>query len=123
MDRIVKLLIAQIGFIFLGVILAAIPCFLIMGMDIAKVYVVVSGLFLGSLLLIWYMLSKKYVRFDSLTWSFHSVKVIILTIMLNVLFFFFANGLDGVSFYLFIRLRKSFYIRGRYLARCLKKRI
>ena len=35
MDRIVKLLIAQIGFIFLGVILAAIPCFLIMGMDIA----------------------------------------------------------------------------------------
>lgn len=54
MDRIVKLLIAQIGFIFLGVILAAIPCFLIMGMDIAKVYVVVSGLFLGSLLLIWY---------------------------------------------------------------------
>lgn len=36
MDRIVKLLIAQIGFIFLGVILAAIPCFLIMGMDIAK---------------------------------------------------------------------------------------
>ena len=45
MDRIVKLLIAQIGFIFLGVILAAIPCFLIMGMDIAKVYVVVSGLF------------------------------------------------------------------------------
>lgn len=69
MDRIVKLLIAQIGFIFLGVILAAIPCFLIMGMDIAKVYVVVSGLFLGSLLLIWYMLSKKYVRFVSLIWS------------------------------------------------------
>ena len=100
MDRIVKLLIAQIGFIFLGVILAAIPCFLIMGMDIAKVYVVVSGLFLGSLLLIWYMLSKKYVRFDSLTWSFHSVKVIILTIMLNVLFFFFANGLDGLSNFL-----------------------
>ena len=58
MDRIVKLLIAQIGFMLLGVILAAIPCILIMGIDIAKVHVIVSGLFLGSLLLIWYMLSK-----------------------------------------------------------------
>ena len=46
MDRIVKLLIAQIGFIFLGVILAAIHFLLIMGMYIAKGYVVVSGLFL-----------------------------------------------------------------------------
>ena len=100
MDRIVKLLIAQIGFMLLGVILAAIPCILIMGIDIAKVHVIVSGLFLGSLLLIWYMLSKKYVRLDSLTWSFHSVKAIILIIILNVLFFFFANGLDGLTDFL-----------------------
>lgn len=111
MDRIVKLLIAQIGFMLLGVILAAIPCILIMGIERAKVHVIVSGLFLGSLLLIWYMLSKKYVRLDSLTWSFHSVKAIILIIILSVLFFFFANGLDGLTDFLgYEDLNKNFSI-------------
>lgn len=100
MDRIVKLLIAQIGFVFLGIILGAIPCLLIWEIDFAKVYITISGLFLGSSFLIWYMLSKKYVRLDSLAWAFHSVKVILLTIILNVLFFFFANGLDGLTDFL-----------------------
>ncbi|MEY8487999.1 hypothetical protein [uncultured Parabacteroides sp.] len=58
MDKIIKLLVIQIGF-----------------------------LSLGSVFFVWYMLSKKYVCLDSWAWSFCSAKVLLLTVILSVVFF------------------------------------
>ncbi|RHO72541.1 CPBP family intramembrane metalloprotease [Parabacteroides sp. AF48-14] len=99
MDRIVKLLLAQIGFVFLGILLG-IPFFFFMEESLAITYMAISGLLLGCLFFIWYILSKKYVHFDSLTWSFRSMKVILLTVILNIVFFYFASGLDGLGNFL-----------------------
>ena len=58
MDRIVKLLLAQIGFVFLGILLG-IPFFFFMEESLAITYMAISGLLLGCLFFIWYILSKK----------------------------------------------------------------
>ena len=48
MDRIVKLLLAQIGFVFLGILLG-IPFFFFMEESLAITYMAISGLLLGCL--------------------------------------------------------------------------
>ena len=58
MDKIIKLLVIQIGF-----------------------------LSLGSVFFVWYMLSEKFVCLDSWAWSFCSAKVLLLTVILSVVFF------------------------------------
>lgn len=59
MDKIVKLLLAQLGFVFLGVFLS-LPFFVTEkeeeGTD---VYWMISGLSLGTLFLAWYIFSKN----------------------------------------------------------------
>lgn len=99
MDKIIKLLVIQIGFLFLGVFMS-IPFFFLMEESVAKSYMMMSGMFLGSVFFVWYMLSKKYVCLDSWAWSFRSAKVLLLTVILSVVFFFFANSLDGLTNYL-----------------------
>lgn len=99
MEKIIKLLIIQIGFLVLGILLSM-PIYLLANESVAQNYLIISGVFLGNLFLIAYILLKKYVRFDSRSWSFCSMKVLLLTIVLNLVFFFFANGVDGLIDYL-----------------------
>ncbi|WP_195281996.1 CPBP family glutamic-type intramembrane protease [Parabacteroides johnsonii] len=95
MDKIVKLLLAQLGFVFLGVFLS-LPFFVTEkeeeGTD---VYWMISGLSLGTLFLAWYIFSKKYVRFNMQTWSLRSLKAVLLTILLSFSFFFLADSLGN----------------------------
>lgn len=95
MDKIVKLLLAQLGFVFLGVFLS-LPFFVTKkeeeGTD---VYWMISGLSLGTLFLAWYIFSKKYVRFNMQTWSLRSLKAVLLTILLSFSFFFLADSLGN----------------------------
>ena len=71
MKTIIKLVLIYIGFQFLGGLLALPVMFFL-----DKTYMLAFALILASLMMIWYLFKKDYIRINEYTWSIRSVSVL-----------------------------------------------
>lgn len=90
MKTIIKLLLIYLGFQLLGGLLALPVMFFL-----DKTYMLALALVLASLMMIWYLFKKNYIRINEYTWSIRSVSVLSWMIAYGLGVYFFATWLNG----------------------------
>lgn len=89
MKTIIKLLLIYIGFQVLGAVVASPVMFFL-----DKMYMLALTLVLSSLMMIWYLFKKQYLRLDQYTWSIRSVRVLLWAIAWGLGAYLMFSGLD-----------------------------
>lgn len=89
MKTIIKLLLIYIGFQVLGAVVASPVMFFL-----DKMYMLALTLVLSSLMMIWYLFKKQYLRLDQYTWSIRSVRVLLWAIAWGLGAYLMCGGLD-----------------------------
>ncbi len=89
MKTIIKLVLIYIGFQFIGGLLALPVMFFL-----DKTYMLAFVLILASLMMIWYLFKKDYIRMNEYTWSIRSVSVLSWMVAYGLGAYFLATWLN-----------------------------